>query len=146
MGELDARAFLQIAAPADAGDASVPSTCGDPVGAPERLLLTANGTNSEIAAFNIATKTVPAGSKIDLATNFSNKYAIQAYKDLGVTRLKGPQNGVAKLPTVQGKTSLESANAYAALTGQPVPANSGPDLLGKIAAGGSSSATTTTGG
>lgn len=42
----------------EAGDSAVPSTCGNPSGAPERLLLTINGTTSEVAAFDIGTKAV----------------------------------------------------------------------------------------
>lgn len=44
--------------PPEAGDSSAPSACGDPSGAPERLLLTMNGTSSEVAAFNLANKAV----------------------------------------------------------------------------------------
>lgn len=44
----------------EGGDAvAPPSTCGNSAGAPQRLLLTVNnGTTSELAAFNIANKTV----------------------------------------------------------------------------------------
>lgn len=42
----------------DGGDSSVPSTCGNPTGAPERLLLTVNGATSEVAAFDLSTKMV----------------------------------------------------------------------------------------
>jgi hypothetical protein len=42
----------------DAGDSAAPSTCGNPTGAPERLLLTVNGATSEVAAFDLGTKMV----------------------------------------------------------------------------------------
>ena len=80
---------------------------------------------------NEAAGVIPIGSTMNPSQNYSNKFSIQAYKDLGVTRPTGAQNGPAEFPTSVGKPSLEMANAFAALTGQPVPANNGPSPLGK---------------
>jgi len=81
---------------------------------------------------NEAAGVTPLGSVMSPAANFANKYVIRAYKDLGLTRPVGGQNGPAVLPTKLGKPSLEMAKAYAELTGQPVPANDGPSPLGKV--------------
>jgi hypothetical protein len=93
---------------------------------------------------NLATNTVPAGSTIDLSLNFTNKYAIQAWKDLGKTIPTGPMNGPAKLPTSQGQPSAQMAAAYATLTGKPAPANTGnAPMLASIPTTTTSGATTT---
>jgi ABC-type nitrate/sulfonate/bicarbonate transport system substrate-binding protein len=91
-----------------------------------------------------ATNTVTANAPINPAMVTDNTHVIQAYKDLGVTPASGPQNGPAKLPTTVGKPSAEMAKAYSILTGQPVPANTGPAPLGVAAARAASSTTTTT--
>ncbi|HSY15746.1 MAG TPA: hypothetical protein VK816_07155 [Jatrophihabitantaceae bacterium] len=80
---------------------------------------------------NEAAGVIPIGSAMDPSQNFANKFAIQAYSDLGITRPAGAQNGPAELPTAVGMPSLEMANAFAALTGRAVPANDGPSPLGK---------------
>jgi hypothetical protein len=78
-------------------------------------------------------KTIPVGSTVDMTKVFSNKYAIQAWKDLKQPIPTGPQNGPATIPPAPGKPSQEAAQAFATLTGQPAPANSGPAPLGAIA-------------
>jgi hypothetical protein len=71
----------------EAGDSSVPSTCGDPTGAPERLLLTINGGSSEVAAFNLGGKTVDgrfgfAGGTGQTFSFGTDPYVVEQGKDL----------------------------------------------------------------
>jgi hypothetical protein len=64
----------------DGGDSSVPSTCGNPTGAPERLLLTANGTNtSEVVAFNLGTKMVDGRFDFEAGTGQSFSFGTDPY-------------------------------------------------------------------
>jgi hypothetical protein len=89
-----------------------------------------------------ATKTIASLSALNPSQAWSNKLVIQAYKDLNKTPVGGPATGPAKLPATVGKPSLEAANAYATLTGQPAPPNSGPAPMGQFTSG---TTTTTTG-
>jgi ABC-type nitrate/sulfonate/bicarbonate transport system substrate-binding protein len=68
---------------------------------------------------------------IDPTLAFSNKYILQAYKDLGVPAPTGVTAAAVVHHTI-GTPSSEAAAAYAALTGLPVPANSGPSPMAKI--------------
>jgi hypothetical protein len=64
----------------DAGDSSAPSTCGNPTGAPERLLLTANGTNtSEVVAFDLGTKMVDGRFDFEAGTGQSFSFGTDPY-------------------------------------------------------------------
>jgi hypothetical protein len=77
---------------------------------------------------------IPATTAIDPSKMFSNKYIFQAYKDLGVKLPTGPTLGVVKVPTTLGKPTAEAATAFALLTGQGLPPNTGIDPLSKIKA------------
>ncbi len=71
----------------EGGDSAVPSNCGDPTGAPERLLLTINGATSEVAAFNLASKTVDGrfGFKASTGQTFSfgtDPYVVEQGADI----------------------------------------------------------------
>lgn len=72
----------------DGGDSSVPSTCGSSTGAPQRLLLTINGTStSELAAFNIADKKVDgrfgfAGELGQSSSLGTDPYVVEQAKDI----------------------------------------------------------------
>ena len=73
--------------PPEAGDSGAPSTCGNPTGAPERLLLTINGSSSEVAAFGLATKTVDgrfafAGSTGQTFSFGTDPYVVEQGKDI----------------------------------------------------------------
>ena len=64
----------------DGGDSSAPSTCGNPTGAPERLLLTANGTStSEVVAFNLGTKMVDGRFDFEAGTGQSFSFGTDPY-------------------------------------------------------------------
>jgi hypothetical protein len=88
---------------------------------------------NDTVALAQGTSTIPPTSNLDLSNSFANTYVIQAWKDLGKTITTGPQNGPAKLPTVQGKPSLEAATAVSEITNQPVASNTGPSPMGQIA-------------
>jgi ABC-type nitrate/sulfonate/bicarbonate transport system substrate-binding protein len=89
----------------------------------------ADQVNDSLTLFK-ALGTVPS-TGMDPTLVFNNKYVVQAYKDLGVPAPTGATAGVVIRHTI-GKPSSESASAYALLTGQPAPANSGPSPLSKI--------------
>jgi hypothetical protein len=89
----------------------------------------------------IADGSIPVGSAVNPSQVLSNKYVIQAYKDLNKTPVGGPAQGPAVLPSSTGKPSLEAATAYSILLGGAVPANSGPAPMGAIAKTSSSSTT-----
>jgi hypothetical protein len=102
-------------------------------------------TLNDTIAYTIATNGVPAGSTINLSTNYANTYAIQAWKDLGKTIPTGAMNGPAKLPTSQGTPSNEAAGAVATLTGKPAASGSGPAPMGlSVSTTTTTSAATTT--
>ncbi|MDB5214261.1 MAG: hypothetical protein JWO86_2188 [Myxococcaceae bacterium] len=63
----------------DGGDSAAPSTCGNPTGAPERLLLTVNGTTSEVAAFNLGTKTVDGRFEFEAGTGQTFSFGTDPY-------------------------------------------------------------------
>jgi ABC-type nitrate/sulfonate/bicarbonate transport system substrate-binding protein len=89
----------------------------------------ADQVNDSLTLFK-ALGTIPS-SGIDPTLVFNNKYVTQAYKDLGIPAPTGATGGVVVRHTL-GKPSSEAASAYALLTGQPAPANSGPSPLAKI--------------
>jgi hypothetical protein len=74
----------------DAGDAAVPSTCGNSTGAPQRLLLTINNfapPASEVVAFNIADKKVDgrfafAGSLGQTSSLGSDPFVVEQASDV----------------------------------------------------------------
>jgi hypothetical protein len=99
---------------------------------------------NDTVALTIAGGSLPVGTAVNPSTAWSNKYVIQAYKDLGKTPVGGPAAGPATLPTTVGKPSLEAATAYATLLGGAVPANSGPAPMGAIKAGATSTSSSTT--
>jgi NitT/TauT family transport system substrate-binding protein len=99
---------------------------------------------NDSVALTIAGGSLPVGTAVNPSQAWTNKYVIQAYKDLGKTPVGGPAEGPATLPTTVGKPSLEAATAYATLIGGPVPANTGPAPMGAIKAGSSSTTTTST--
>jgi hypothetical protein len=99
---------------------------------------------NDTVSLTIASGTLPVGTTVNLDQNFSNKYVIQAYKDLGKAIPTGPQNGPASLPSAQGKPSQEMAAAYAVITGQPAPANSGPAPMGAVITTTTSASSTST--
>jgi hypothetical protein len=81
---------------------------------------------------NEGIKVLVAGASLNPSEAFSNKYAVQGYKDLK----RGPPTTLAagpiKIPATVGKPSLVAAKAFAVLTGQPVPANTGAVRLGQV--------------
>jgi ABC-type nitrate/sulfonate/bicarbonate transport system substrate-binding protein len=56
---------------------------------------------------------------------FTNKYAIQAYKDLGLPEPTGPAAGPAQLPQSLGKPSAQAAKLIGIVTGKRAPASDG---------------------
>jgi ABC-type nitrate/sulfonate/bicarbonate transport system substrate-binding protein len=55
----------------------------------------------------------------------TNKYVLQAYKDLGEALPTGPITGPAQLPQALGKPSAQAAKLIAILTGKAAPASDG---------------------
>jgi hypothetical protein len=82
-----------------------------------------------------AAKTIPVGSEVNPSRIWDNAYVIQAYKDLHLPKPTGGVAGPLRLPSTMGKPSLEAANAFAILTGQPAPPNAGPASFGTVSSG-----------
>jgi hypothetical protein len=81
---------------------------------------------NDVVSLALATKTLTASQVVNPSLSFANKYVLKGYKDLNAPLPTGPQNGPAKLPSTVGPPSQQMAAAYATITGQAAPANSGP--------------------
>jgi hypothetical protein len=74
-----------------------------------------------------ATHTIQPGTTVNPSQMATNKFVVRAWKDLNRSIPTNPAiNGPATIPSTLAKPSLEAAQAYATLTGQALPANSGP--------------------
>jgi hypothetical protein len=99
---------------------------------------------NDTASLLIATNSISTSSPLNPSQLWSNKYIMQAYKDLGVTPVNGPASGPATLPSTVGQPSAQMAKAYGTLTGKPAPANSGPAPMSLIPSPTSSSTSSST--
>jgi ABC-type nitrate/sulfonate/bicarbonate transport system substrate-binding protein len=77
---------------------------------------------------------IPVGAAVNPNKMYTNKYMFQAYKDLQIKLPTGLTAGVVKIPSTLGKPTAEAAVAFALITGQSLPHNTGIDPLSKIKA------------